>query len=149
MKKQETLSYKLTIEKGEKSLLVFDPIRRKRVKLTPEEGVRQQFIQFLVVEKEIPVSLIAIEKKLVFQKMTKRADIVVFDKKAQPRIIVECKAPAIAITQDVFDQIARYNMVYNADYLVVTNGSAHFCCKINFQNNSYIFVKDIPHFNEL
>lgn len=129
--------------------LLFDPVRRKHVKATPEERVRQQWLNYLIREKGVPASLIAVEKLLQYNGQSRRADIVVFDQMAFPRIVIECKAPEISITQDTFDQAAMYNQVYRADHLVVTNGSAHFCCKIDFADNSYIFVNEIPHYNDL
>lgn len=147
MFQQQLHEYNLKIEKQNDTLFVYDSVRRKKVVLTPEEWVRQQFLQFLIQDKGMPVSLIAIEKKLVLHKLTKRADIVVFDSRAKPKIVVECKSPSVAITQAVFDQAAHYNVIYKAEFLVVTNGTQYFCSKLNFENNSFIFVNDIPHFN--
>ena len=114
--------------------------------LTPEEWVRQHFVQFLIEEKKYPASLIALEKQLTFNNRKKRTDILVFNKKGYHDIIVECKAPKIKITQATFDQIARYNLKLKANFLVVTNGLDHFYCKMDFENEAYIFLKDIPNY---
>lgn len=128
-------------------MLIFDNLRKKYFVLTPEEWVRQHFVQYLIDEKHYPVSLIALEKQLIINNRKKRTDILIFNKKGTPDIIVECKAPSIKITQDTFDQIARYNLKLNANYLIVTNGLQHFYCKMDFENETYIFLKDIPSYN--
>ncbi|KOY52338.1 Type I restriction enzyme R protein [Polaribacter dokdonensis DSW-5] len=115
--------------------------------LTPEEWVRQHFVQYLIDEKRYPASLIALEKQLVINNRKKRTDVLIFNKNGTPEIIVECKAPSIKITQDTFDQIARYNLKLNAHYLIVTNGLQHYYCKMDFENETYIFLKDIPSYN--
>jgi len=112
--------------------------------LTPEEWVRQHYVSFLIEEKKYPASLIAIEKKLTVNGLTKRSDILVFNTKGEPEIIVECKSPSVKITQDTFDQIARYNLKLNANYLIITNGLQHFYCKIDFQRERYAFLPEIP-----
>jgi hypothetical protein len=99
---------------------------------------------YLVTEKKYPASLIAVEKKLTLNTLTKRTDIVVYNNNAKPSIIVECKAPNVTITEEVFDQIARYNLKLNAQYLIVTNGLQHFFCKIDTKNETYLFLEDIP-----
>jgi hypothetical protein len=114
--------------------------------LTPEEWVRQHFVQFLIEEKKYPASLIALEKQLTLNNRKKRTDILVFNKEGNHDIIVECKAPKIKITQATFDQIARYNLKLKANFLVVTNGLDHFYCKMDFENEAYIFLKDIPNY---
>ncbi|EAQ41182.2 type I restriction enzyme R protein [Polaribacter sp. MED152] len=115
--------------------------------LTPEEWVRQHYVQYLIQEKQYPVSLIALEKQLVINNRRKRTDILIFDNLGNPDIIVECKAPSIKITQDTFDQIARYNLKLKANFLIVTNGLHHFYCKMDFENENYVFLKDIPDYN--
>ncbi len=112
--------------------------------LTPEEWVRQHYVSFLIDEKKYPVSLIALEKQLTINNRKKRTDILVFNKEGNHEIIVECKAPSIKITQDTFDQIARYNLKLKANYLIVTNGLEHFYCRMDFEKETYIFLKDIP-----
>ena len=125
-------------------LKVFDVIRKKYVALTPEEQVRQQFIHYLINEKHYPKGLLSVEKQLKVYDTEKRADIVLYNTNLKPVVIVECKAPEVTITQKAFDQIARYNMNFKADYLIVTNGLKHFCCKPDYKNNSYEFLKEIP-----
>ena len=112
-----------------------------------EEWVRQHIIHFLIEEKKYPISLIAVEKQLIINNLTKRTDILVFNTNGLPHIIVECKAPSIPIKQDTFDQIARYNLKLNANYLFVTNGLKHFYCKMDFTNEEYVFLENIPDYN--
>lgn len=140
-------SFKTKVDGG--ILKIFDPIRRKYIVLTPEEWVRQNFVQFLITEKKFPSSLLALEFRLSLNTLKKRSDIVVFNREAQPVLMVECKAPEVKITQEVFDQIARYNMSVNVNYLVVTNGLNHYCCILDHEKKGYLFLKDIPFFEEL
>jgi hypothetical protein len=128
---------------------IFDPVRKRFVALTPEEWVRQHFIQFLINECCVPASLIGVEISLKFNGLSKRSDIVVFDRKGNPSMAVECKASSVKIDQKVFDQLARYNMVLNVSYMVVTNGMSHFCCRINKETGSYTFLQEIPPFEML
>ncbi|MDX2445511.1 MAG: type I restriction enzyme HsdR N-terminal domain-containing protein [Bacteroidales bacterium] len=130
-------------------VLIFDPFRKKQVVLTPEEWVRQNFLQFLIKEKHYPESLIKVEMGLKLNKLLRRSDIVVFDKLGKPFLMVECKAPNVKISQKVFDQIARYNLTLKVDYLIVTNGLEHFCCKLNFSEGSYSFLQEIPAYTEI
>ena len=139
-------SYDFRLKSNENKTLIFDNFRKKYMVLTPEEWVRQHFAQFLVNQKGYPVSLIALEKQLTINGLKKRTDIVVHNTQGLPEIIVECKAPHITIGQDTFDQIARYNLKLNANYLIVTNGLEHYFCKIDRENESYIFLKDIPNY---
>ena len=141
-------SYSFKIKNKENKLYIFDIIRKKNIMLTPEEWVRQNFIHFLIKEKKYPKSLIAIEKQLIINNLTKRTDILIFDKNGLPNIIVECKAPSVKISQDTFDQIARYNLKLNANYLIVTNGLQHFYCKIDHQLEKYHFLQDIPDYDK-
>jgi len=136
--------YQFRIRSTGKRTEIFDNLRKKFVALTPEEWVRQNFIQYLIVEKKVPQGLINVEMMLKYNQMTKRCDIAIYTTTGIPVMIVECKAPHIEITQDVFDQIARYNMTLKVKYLVVTNGLKHFCCIIDFQNNNYKFTHELP-----
>jgi len=117
MQKLNLPTYSFKLKSNEKHTLIFDNLRKKYFVLTPEEWVRQHFIQFLIQEKKYPISLIALEKQLTINNLKKRTDIVVFDKNGNPTIIVECKAPHIKINQNTFDQIARYNLNLNGTYL--------------------------------
>lgn len=128
---------------------VFDIVRKQYVKLTPEEWVRQHFIHFLIEEKGYPSSLMGIEYALEYNGMQKRADILCFDKQGKPIVLVECKAATVKIDQKVFDQIARYNFNLHVPYLIVTNGLEHYCCAMDYEANSYLFIKEIPHFKEV
>ncbi|MCF6307254.1 MAG: type I restriction enzyme HsdR N-terminal domain-containing protein [Flavobacteriaceae bacterium] len=136
--------YKFRFKSNENKTLIFDIIRKKFVALTPEEWVRQHVIHFLISEKEYPISLINIEKQIKLINTIKRYDIVVFNKDGSIHIIVECKAPSIKINQQTFDQIARYNFVLNADYLFISNGLEHYFCQMDYENENYIFLKELP-----
>ena len=144
MQKLNLPNYKFKLKSSENKTLIFDNLRKKYFVLTPEEWVRQHFVHFLIDEKKYPVSLIAIEKQLTINNRKKRTDILVFNTDGNPDIIVECKAPQIKITQATFDQIARYNLKLKANYLIVTNGLEHFYCKMDFEKETYIFLKEIP-----
>lgn len=141
-------NYLFSIKSNKNKLFIFDFIRKKEVLLTPEEWVRQHFLRYLVDEKKYPISLIAVEKKLKVYQTVKRTDIVVYNQTAKPEIIVECKAPNVALSQTVFDQIARYNLKLDARFLVVTNGLQHFYCQIDSENERYFFLEDIPTYSE-
>ena len=147
MHKLNLPSYQFKIKSSENKQLIFDPIRKKYVVLTPEEWVRQNFVQYLICEKNYPISMIAVERQLTINNLIKRFDILIFKSNGASKIIIECKAPKIKITQDTFDQIARYNLKLNADFLVVTNGLTHFSCKLDTLNEQYIFLKEIPTYN--
>jgi hypothetical protein len=123
---------------------IFDIIRRQYVALTPEEWVRQHFVHYLISEKGYPQSLMANEVQLKLNGMSRRCDTVVYDRTLRPRVIVEYKAPTVSITQQVFDQICRYNMVLQVDYLIVSNGLVHYCCKVDNNTHTYTFLKGIP-----
>lgn len=141
--------YEFRIGKSDGKLKIFDAFRKKMVALTPEEWVRQHVLHFLKDEKKIPSSLIAVEKEITYNQLKKRFDILVFNASAKPVLMVECKAPDVEILQDVFNQIAVYNTNFKVNYLVVTNGMKHFCCKLNTATNKYDFIKDIPSYEEL
>lgn len=128
---------------------VFDPLREKWVILTPEEWVRQHFTAWLQNEYHYPASLMANEIGIDVNGCKKRCDTVVFHSDGTPDIIVEYKAPDVAITQKVFDQIARYNMALHADYLVVSNGLNHYCCKMDYRNNTYNFIPKLPDYHRV
>ena len=123
---------------------VFDVVRKKYFKLTPEEWVRQHFIHYLNVEKKYPFGLMAVEKMVKYNTFKNRADIVLYNSEGLPLVIVECKAPNIKITQDVFDQIAKYNFNLHVNFLIVTNGLKHFCCAMDYEKNGITFIKEVP-----
>lgn len=149
MEKLNLPNYSFKIKSEHQRKVIFDGIRRKYVKLTPEEWVRQNFVQYLIQEKKCPQGLVAIEMSMNINRLARRSDVVVFNRQGKPQMIVECKASHIKITQDVFDQIARYNMKLRVEYLVVTNGVKHYCCKMNYQDQNYAFIQDIPNYGEL
>ena len=128
---------------------IFDSIRKRYVILTPEEWVRQNFIRFLINEKEYPPSLFAVEKGLKVNNMFRRTDIVLYNSKAEPQMIVECKAPDVKISQATFDQAAQYNISLNVNYLTITNGLQHYCCRINSTDKSISFLKEIPNYKDI
>jgi len=132
---------------SENKRLIFDGIRKKFVVLQPEEWVRQHCVQYLILVKNYPKSLINVEKELKINSLRKRYDIVVFNPEGSINLIVECKAPKVNIDQSTFDQIARYNLELNATYLMVTNGINHYYCQMDFENERYGFLKDIPDYN--
>jgi len=144
MQKLNLPTYNFKIKSNENKTLIFDIIRKKYMVLTPEEWVRQHFIAFLIEEKKYPTSLIAVEKQLTINNRKKRTDVLIFNADGKPDIIVECKAPNIKINQDTFDQIAKYNLKLKANFLIITNGLKHFYCKMDFENETYIFLKEIP-----
>ncbi|MDP4599608.1 MAG: type I restriction enzyme HsdR N-terminal domain-containing protein [Polaribacter sp.] len=146
MKKLNLPSYSFIIKNTKNKTLIFDKFRKKYVVLTPEEWVRQHVAYFLHEEKKYPISLISIEKQLLINNLKKRTDIIIFNTFGNPEIIVECKAPTIKITQETFDQIARYNLKIKANYLFVTNGLDHFYCQMDFENETYVFLKELPDF---
>jgi hypothetical protein len=138
--------YNLKTRNSDKGICVFDIIRKKYIVLTPEEEVRQRFLHFLINEKQYPKGLISVEKELKFLDLKKRTDIVLYNRTGKVDLIVECKAPFVTVSQKAFDQIARYNMNFKAKYLIVTNGLKHYCCKADYKNNTYLFLKDIPNY---
>ena len=139
--------YQIKLKEDGGKQYIFDNIRKKYLVLTPEEWVRQNFIEFLVQEKNYPKGLIEIEKGLKLNELQKRVDVLVY-KNAQPLVLIECKAPSVNINQDVFEQIGRYNSHFKVPYLIVTNGVSHYCAKIDFELKSFTFLQDIPNFKE-
>lgn len=133
---------KIAVTDGKK--MVFDPLRRKYVALTPEEWVRQHFVHFLIQHKGYPSGLLANEVQLTLNGTRKRCDTVLYDRTRTPRMIIEYKAPTVPITRQVFDQITRYNIVLKVDYLIVSNGLEHYCCKVDYEQFCCNFLKEIP-----
>ena len=142
-------SYPVKIQVQNGKNVIFDPLRRKFVALTPEEWVSQHFTNLLTEVKGYPKGLLANEVQLNLNGTKKRCDTVLFDKNLQARMIVEYKAPHVEITQAVFDQITRYNMVLKVEYLIVSNGINHYCCRIDYTTMKYTFLPDIPAYGEL
>ena len=141
--------YQFRIRELNARVQIFDDQRKKFVALTPEEWVRQNFLQYLIREKKYPQSLISVEGGLKLFRRSKRTDIVVFNNQGKPLLIVECKSPETIINQNVFDQIVRYNMALQVKYLILTNGLNHFICSIDYVKQSYLFLREIPEYNNL
>ncbi len=141
-------TYTFRFKNSENKRLIFDDIRKKFVVCQPEEWVRQNCVQFLIQEKQYPRSLINVEKELKVNNLSKRYDIVVFNSDGSIHLMVECKAPKVNIDQSVFDQIARYNLTLNAEYLMVSNGINHYYCLMDAVAKEYQFLKDIPNYKE-
>ena len=139
--------FKQRIQDGKRYVL--DVFRKKYVVLTPEEEVRQCFARYLVEEKGYPQTLIQTEYSLSLNEMVRRCDILVHKPAGSPSVLVECKAPGVKIGQETFDQAARYNMVFRVKYLMVTNGMKHYCCYIDFENQSVRFMDEIPAYDSL
>ncbi|WP_276392313.1 type I restriction enzyme HsdR N-terminal domain-containing protein [Eudoraea chungangensis] len=140
-------TYQFRIKNSENSRQIFDIIRKKFVSLQPEEWVRQNTIRYLTANKQYPVSLIGVEKMILLNDLKKRADILVYNSDGSIKILVECKAPSVKITQATFDQIARYNLKIKAEYLMVTNGMEHFYCLMDYEKEKYTFLRQIPDFS--
>ena len=128
---------------------IWDTQRKRWVRLTPEEWVRQHFVQFLISEQGFPSGCIGNEMSIKVGQLEKRCDSVIFGKDGKPLIIVEYKAPTVAITQKVFNQISRYNITLQVDWLIVSNGLQHYCCHLNREQNRFDFLPQLPRFEEL
>lgn len=137
-------NYSFRFKNSENKVAIFDEIRKKFVVLTPEEWVRQHVVQYLLVEKKYPKSLINVEKLVKVNGLNKRYDIVVFQPNGEIFLLIECKAPEVSISQQTFDQIACYNLKLNAQFLMVTNGLNHYFCQMDFENEQYVFLREAP-----
>ncbi len=137
----------IQLKNGKK--FIFDRLRKKYVALTPEEWVRQHFLNFLLVYKNYPAGCTGNEISLSLNGLKKRCDTVVYDKFGNPLVIVEYKAVSVKITQDVFDQISLYNIVMKVPYLIVSNGMTHYCCQMDYENQTYCFLEDIPEYGDI
>lgn len=142
-------SFDAKISKTDRSTIIFDRLRRKYVSLTPEEWVRQHFVNYLIVEKNYPASLIANEAKINLNSLSRRCDTVVYNSRLDPLVILEYKSPDVKITQEVFDQIVRYNIVLRVKYLIVSNGLSHYCCEMDYENQTFRYVNEIPDYDQL
>ena len=142
-------SYQIKLSGSKEKPTIFDILRRKYVALTPEEWVRQHFVHFLVEHKGYPATLLANEVKLQVGDKKLRADTVLYDTTLRPRMVVEYKAPHITITQEVFNQVTTYNMLLHVDFLIVSNGLNHYCCRMDYEHNTYTFLDDIPDYKDI
>jgi len=140
-------SFRISGEEG--SEMIFDAIRRKYVRLTPEEWVRQNFVRYLIEEGKYPPGLIGIEVLSAFNNLKKRVDVLVHDRAGKPVMIIECKAPDVKIDDEVFDQAVCYNMGFRVPYLVVTNGIDHYACRIDHELKKYDFLNVIPLYDDI
>lgn len=139
-------TFRTKVENGKR--MIFDIIRKKYVVLTPEEWVRQNFIHYLLKEKKYPQSLMAVEKQIMVNGQTRRFDLLIYLRNGQPLLIAEFKAPEVKITQEAFDQVVRYNMALRVERILVSNGLQHFACEVDYPNNSYKFLKEVPEYCE-
>ena len=142
-------SYETKIREANGRRTIFDILRRRYVSLTPEEWVRQHFIHYLIEHLGYPASLLANEVELQVGQKKLRCDSVLYGLQAEPRMIMEYKAPTIMLTQKVFDQISVYNMLLHVDYLIVSNGLQHYCCRMDYDNQKYLFLKEIPNYENI
>ena len=143
--------YEYKVKKREDgSWAIWDRLRERWVSLTPEEWVRQHFVEWLITDRQFPAALMGNEVSLTQNGIARRCDtVVVYDRQLQPRMIVEYKAPTVKVTQKTFDQIVRYNMVLHARYLIVSNGLEHYCCRMDYETDSYRFLESIPCYADL
>ncbi|SDG87714.1 type I restriction enzyme HsdR N-terminal domain-containing protein [Psychroflexus sediminis] len=144
MQKLNFPEYSFKFKSKENKPAIFSILRKKYLVLTPEEWVRQHCVQFLVSEKKYSLALLNEERKIELNGITKRYDVIGFKSDGKIELIVECKAPHIPITQETFDQIARYNLALKADYLMITNGMNHYFCQMDYEQGTYIFLEHLP-----
>lgn len=141
--------YDIKVSEKDGKRLIFDELRRRYVALTPEEWVRQHFVHYLIGHLGYPAGLLANEVELKIGDKRLRCDSILFDKQAHPQMIIEYKAPNIQLTQRVFSQISAYNLLLHVDYLIVSNGMQHICCRMDYTNNTYHFLQEIPTYEEV
>jgi type I site-specific restriction endonuclease len=141
--------YSFSIRRDGAKELIFDPVRKKYVRLTPEEWVRQNFIQYLVQMGKYPPGLMGIEVMSPYNNLKKRVDILIFNRAGAPVMIVECKNPEVNVDEAVFDQVVTYNMGFKVPYLVVTNGLIHYACRICFEKKNFEFLMAIPLYEDI
>jgi hypothetical protein len=149
MRKLNLPAYEFRYRREGENLMVLDVYRKRFVKLTPEEEVRQRFARYLIEEKGFPASLIVTEYALKVNKLSRRCDILVHKPAGHPALLVECKAPEISISQAAFDQAARYNLAFRVSFLIVTNGLKHYCCRVDFETGKISFLSEIPSYEGL
>ena len=139
-------AFRTKTENGKK--MIFDRIRKKFVVLTPEEWVRQNFIMYLIQVKKYPESLMAVEKQIMVNGNQRRFDLLIYLRNGQPLLIAEFKAPNVKVNQNTFDQVVRYNMALRVERVVVSNGLQHYACEVDYPNNSYNFLYEVPEYCE-
>lgn len=138
---------KITEREGKRQIL--DILRRSFVALTPEEWVRQHFVHYLLEHKGYPAALMANEVAITLNGTKRRCDTVVYDRLLRPRAIIEYKAPEVKITKEVFAQISRYNLKLKVEYLIISNGLQHYCCRMDYEKQSYTFLQEIPEYSTI
>ena len=141
--------YEIKLREHNGQRQIFDALRRRYVALTPEEWVRQHFVHFLIEHKGYPKGLLANEVELRIGEKKLRCDSILYNKELQPQMIIEYKAPHIELTQRVFDQITAYNFLLHVDYLIISNGMQHYCCRMDYENREYFFLRNIPDYKDL
>jgi len=142
-------TYAFRVKGHEDEKKIFDDVRKKYIALTPEEWVRQHIVRYLIKEKNYPGSLFAIETGTKYNRMAKRTDIVVYNPDGHVVLLIECKAPGVAINQNPFNQIAMYNKELRGKFLIVTNGISHYCCEMDYVNGDHKFLEDIPDYDSI
>ncbi len=128
---------------------IFDPVRKKWIRLTSEEFVRQLLIQYLTTERGFPQTRISVEREVAIEGISRRYDIAVFDRNLIPLLLVECKSPATHLDQAVFDQILHYNMALDVRFLILSNGTKNYCCSIDRKARQLVFHPEVPTFRDL
>jgi type I site-specific restriction endonuclease len=139
--------FRITSKNGKQQ--IFDIVRKKFVALTPEEWVRQHVLHHLHEKKSAPLSLIGVEVSLKLNSLVKRADVVVYARTGKPIMLIECKAPGVSVSHHVFEQAARYDMIFHVNFMFITNGMSHYCCKFNHDDHTHSFLPDIPSYEEM
>ncbi len=142
-------TYSFNIKSVDGAQVIFDPCRQKWVALTPEEWVRQHLVQYLIQDRNYPASLVSTEMALRINQLSRRCDIVAYDRAGEPRILVECKAPSVKLNQQVFNQVAQYNWNLRVPYLLISNGLIHYCARLNHDAQSFHFTSEIPDYDTL
>lgn len=140
---------KPTLREVDGKVKIWDCLRKRFIMLTPEEWVRQNFVSFLVNYKSYNPTLMANEVRITLNGMSRRCDTVLYSQSLVPKMIIEYKRPTVAIGASVFKQICRYNLVMKVDYLIVSNGLEHYCCKMDYEHETYQFLHGIPDYPEL
>ena len=135
--------FKILIKNKDNKSHIFDVLRKKFVVLTPEEWVRQHVVNFLI-KNNISKNHIAIEKRILINNLTKRFDVLVYDRNGEVLLLIECKAPKVNLNQKVFDQVSIYNQHLNSKFLMITNGLSHFYLKVDKKNKKYVFLNKFP-----
>jgi Uncharacterized conserved protein len=136
----------LSIRESSSGKEIFDPFRNKFVALTPEEWVRQNFLSFMVTQLGFPKGLIAVEQQLKVNRLSRRCDILAFSRTGEPILLVECKAPSVTLSNDVFAQAARYNLTLRVPYMIITNGMVHYAAQLNLHKKEFIMLSTFPTF---